>query len=155
MAGNKHDVEKAKAVIDAITSVYHHEITHPGVVRRPFDAQRSLQQGSVQCAAHSLAQSRGWLRTAAARARARRTASFATANLPLYSVICCVALLPRRVCAAEGATMRWSVVLAGNSQSDHSVHRWGWALPLLIRRAVRCGKPNGRSYPMVASVRLL
>jgi len=32
VAGNKHDVEKAKAVIDAITSVYHHELTHPGVV---------------------------------------------------------------------------------------------------------------------------
>jgi hypothetical protein len=118
VAGNKHDVEKAKAVIDAITSVYHHEITHPGVVRRPFDAQRSAAYNRAACNArrtHSRNHAAGCEPPQHERARARRCASFATVNLPLYLVICCVALLPRRVCAAEGATIRWSVVLTGNT----------------------------------------
>ena len=137
MAGNKHDVEKAKAVIDAITSVYHHELTHPGVVRRPFDAQRSLQQYSLQCAAYSLAQSQGANRRSTS---SRTPASFATAFRCTY--LLCGAAAEASVCDRRG----YDSLVGRASLGTRMCASLGLGLPLLIRRAAAA---NGRSYLMV------
>jgi hypothetical protein len=116
VAGNKHDVEKAKAVIDAITSVYHHEITHPGVVRRPFDAQRSAAYNRAACNARRT-HSRNHEAVANRRSTSSRTPNGIVRNSkPSAVLICCVALLPREasVCGRRGydalvGSARWEL----------------------------------------------